>query len=140
MKSYAAETTIDASPEQVWDVLTDLSRYPTWDSGITEVEGTIAVRSKIKIWTETTPERPVPLTVAGLDAPHKMIWKGGMPLGLFTGVRTFTLEQSENGTRVRVREEYRGPLLGLIWRTMPDLQPSFDQFVAGLKTEVERAR
>ena len=137
MKSYEAETTIDASTEQVWDVLVDLPRYPSWDSGITEVEGTIAVRNKIKIWTEAAPEQAFPLTVAGLDAPRKMVWKGGMPLGLFTGVRTFTLESSENGTRVRVREEYRGPLLPLIWRTMPDLQPSFDQFVAGLKEAVE---
>ena len=137
MKSYEAETTIAASPEQVWDVLVDLPRYPAWDSGMTQVEGTIGVRNKIKIWTEVTPERPFPLTVAGLEAPRKMVWKGGMPLGLFSGVRTFTLEPSENGTRVRVREEYRGPLLGLIWRTMPDLQPSFDQFVAGLAAEVE---
>lgn len=137
MKSYEAETTIDASAEQVWDVLVDLPRYPSWDSGITQVEGTIAVRSKIKIWTEVTPERPFPLTVVGLDAPRKMVWKGGMPFGLFTGVRTFTLESSENGARVRVREEYRGPLLPLIWRTMPDLQPSFDQFVAGLRAAVE---
>jgi hypothetical protein len=36
-----------------------------------------------------------------------------------------------------MREEYSGPMLGLIWRSMPDLQPSFDQFAAGLKKRVE---
>lgn len=36
-----------------------------------------------------------------------------------------------------MREEYSGPLLALIWRSMPDLQPSFDAFAAGLKRHVE---
>ncbi len=32
-----------------------------------------------------------------------------------------------------MREEYTGPLLPLIWRSMPDLGPSFEQFASGLK-------
>jgi uncharacterized protein YndB with AHSA1/START domain len=39
----------------------------------------------------------------------------------------------------RVREEYTGPLLGLIWRSMPDLGPSFDRFAQGLKRRAEEA-
>ena len=37
-------------------------------------------------------------------------------------------------------EPYTGVLLSLIWRSMPDLGPSFAQFAAGLKREAERAR
>jgi hypothetical protein len=33
-----------------------------------------------------------------------------------------------------VREEYPG----LMWRSMPDLQPSFNQFVSGPKQRAER--
>jgi hypothetical protein len=40
-------------------------------------------------------------------------------------------------TSFRVREEYTGPLLGLIWRSMPDLGPSFDRFARGLKLRAE---
>ena len=36
-----------------------------------------------------------------------------------------------------MREEYTGPLLPLIWRSMPDLQPSFDRLARGLKARVE---
>jgi hypothetical protein len=36
-----------------------------------------------------------------------------------------------------MREEYSGPMLPLIWRSMPDLQPSFDKFAAGLKARAE---
>jgi hypothetical protein len=38
-----------------------------------------------------------------------------------------------------MREEYTGPLLPLIWRTMPDLGPSFERFVSGLKKKAESA-
>ena len=38
-----------------------------------------------------------------------------------------------------MREEYRGPLLPLIWRSMPDLGPSFEQFARGLKRRAEDA-
>ena len=37
-----------------------------------------------------------------------------------------------------MREEYSGPMVPLIWRSMPDLQPSFDKFARGLKARVER--
>ena len=40
-------------------------------------------------------------------------------------------------TRFTMREEYSGPLLPLIWRSMPDLGPSFRQFASGLKQRAE---
>jgi hypothetical protein len=55
-------------------------------------------------------------------------------------VRTFTLSPEDNGTtRFQVREEYTGPMLPLLWRSMPDLGPSFTQFATGLKQRAERA-
>jgi hypothetical protein len=61
-----------------------------------------------------------------------------MPLGLFRGVRTYTLSADDGGhTSFRMREEYTGPLLPLIWRSMPDLGPSFSTFAEGLKRRVE---
>jgi hypothetical protein len=62
-----------------------------------------------------------------------------MPLGLFKGVRTYRVAPEGGRTRFTMREEYTGPLLPLIWRSMPDLQPSFDRFARGLKARVEGA-
>ena len=67
-----------------------------------------------------------------------MAWTGGIPLGLMTGVRTFSLAPQDGATRFTLREEFTGPLLPLIWRSMPDMQPSFDKFAAALKTRAER--
>jgi len=63
---------------------------------------------------------------------------GGMPLGLFKGKRMFTLSPQGNGTtKFNMREEYTGPLLPMLWRSIPDLGPSFNQFANGLKQRVE---
>jgi len=137
MKSYDASIQIDAVPETVWAVLTNAGAYPEWDSGVVRVEGEIAAGAKIKVFSAISPKRAFPVTVSTLQENRQMIWSGGMPLGLFTGVRTFTLSADGAGTAFSMHEEFTGPLLPLIWRTMPDLQPSFDQFAAGLKRRSE---
>jgi hypothetical protein len=55
-------------------------------------------------------------------------------------VRTFTLTPEDGATRFVMREEYTGPMLPLIWRSMPDLQASFEQFAGGLKARAEQSR
>ncbi len=136
MKSYDASTTIEVAPEAVWAVLTDAAAYPDWDSGVERVEGTIAAGERIKVFSEVSPGRAFPVRVE-LEPGRRMTWRGGMPLGLFKGVRTFSLTPEGSGTAFAMREEFSGPLLPLIWRSMPDLQPSFDQFTAGLKARAE---
>jgi hypothetical protein len=138
MKSYEASSLIDAPPEAIWAVLVDAPSYPAWDSGVQRVDGTIAAGEKIKVVSEANPGRAFPVTVSELVPGERMTWTGGMPLGLFRGVRTFRLEPQAGGaTRFTMREEYTGPLLPLIWRSMPDLGPSFRQFADGLKARAE---
>jgi len=61
-----------------------------------------------------------------------------MPLGLFTGERAYTLEDQGPATRFTMREQYTGPLAGLIFKSIPDLGPSFQQFADGLKHQTEQ--
>ena len=138
MRHYESTALIEARPDTIWAVLTDVAAYPDWDSGVVRVEGSIAPGERITVVSEANPKRAFPVTVTELVAPERMTWSGGMPLGLFRGVRTFTLRPEGAGTRFTMREEYTGPLLGLIWRSMPDLGPSFEQFARGLKARAER--
>lgn len=139
MRFYGASSTIDASPETIWQILIDAPGFSQWDSGVVRVEGRIAPGEKLKVVSEANPKRAFPIKVTEFSAPRKMVWSGGMPLGLFKGVRTFTLEPETAGrTKFSVREEYTGPLLPLIWKSIPDLGPSFDKFASGLKAQAER--
>lgn len=141
MRYYEASATINATPEQVWPVLTDGSAWSSWDSGVDGVDGRIAPGETIKIRSSAAPGRAFPVRVTEYDEPRRLEFSGGMPLGLFKGVRTYTLTpQPDGGSTFAMREEYTGPLLSLIWRSMPDLQPSFDQFAQGLKRRVESDR
>jgi hypothetical protein len=138
MKFYEASSTIAAAPEAIWAILTDGGAYADWDSGVQRVEGTIAPGEKLKVVSEANPGRAFPVKVTEFQPGRSMTWSGGMPLGLFKGVRTFALTPEDGGgTRFTMREEYSGPMLPLIWRSMPDLQPSFDKFAAGLKARAE---
>lgn len=137
MVSYETDIDIAAPPAEVWRVLTEhLPREPD-PFGILRLQGRIAAGAKIKIWSEVAPERAFPLTVKVLDAPRKMVWRGGMPLGLFTGTRTFTLTPHDAGTRFHMQEIFTGLLSGMITKSMPDLTPSFTKFAHALKSKAE---
>jgi hypothetical protein len=138
VRAYDASATIAASPETIWAVLTDASGYTRWDSGVERVEGRIAPGEKITVFSKVNPGRAFPVTVTEFSPGQKMVWSGGMPLGLFKGVRTFTLSPQGNGTTAfTMREEYIGPLAPMIFRSIPDLGPSFRQFANGLKKRAE---
>ena len=140
MKHFETETAIDASPEQVWRVLAATSSWPDWDSGVLGVEGE-AANNRIKVRSELNPKRAYPVKVIEFEPNRRMAWLGGVPLGLFKGVRSYTLTpEGEGRTRFAMREEFTGPLLPLIWRTMPDMSDSFRQFATGLKERVEASR
>ena len=139
MKAYDATVEIGASPDTIWAILTDGPGYQAWESGVERVDGRIAPGEKITVRSHANPGRAFPVKVTEFDPGRRMTWSGGMPLGLFKGVRTFTLAAGTDGTtRFTMREEYTGPLLPLIWRSMPDLGPSFRQFADGLKDRAER--
>jgi hypothetical protein len=138
MRSYRSSATIAAPPEQVWAVLAATDQWSSWDSGVIAVDGQLSPGEKVTIRTLVSPSRSFPVAVEAVQPPRLLRLRGGMPFGLFTGVRNYSLERAGAGsTLFTVTEEYTGPLLGLIWRTMPNLQPSFDQFAAGLKQRVE---
>jgi hypothetical protein len=94
--------------------------------GPTRSRGRIAPAEKIRIRSAVAPGRAFLVVVSTVDPPHRPVLTRGMPLGVFRGVRTGTLTPTGAGaTTFVMREEFSGPLLGLIGRSIPDLQPSF---------------
>lgn len=131
---------IAAEPAAIWAVLTDGDRLVAADTGIQRIDGRIETGSTFTLWSEAVPGRGFKTRVTEMDPPLRMVWRGGLPAGLFRGVRSFTLTPEAGGTDFVMREEFTGPMLPLIWRSMPDLQPSFETFAAGLARTTEHAR
>lgn len=137
---YEASTSIDAPAEAVWAILMDTARYPEWDPYCEKIEGQPALGAKLRAYSKLSPGRAFRLKVTQLDQAQRMKWSGGMPLGLFKGERTFTLSEQGGATAVTVREEFSGPMLRLIGKSIPDMTDAFAQFVAGLKQRAEHGR
>ena len=137
MRSFAATSSIQASPERIWAILTDAARYPAWNPTVTKVDGTIAPGARIALHVTLSP-RAFPVTVAVFEPPRRMVWRGGMPLGLFVGERVFTLTpQAGDVVEFSMRETFSGLLSPLIARSLPDMQPAFAAFAESLKRAAE---
>ena len=126
MKRFTAETTIDAPPAKVWAILADPAGYPNWDPGMIRVEGNLAAGETVKFFTHFSPDRAFAVKITTFEAPRKMVFTGGMPLGLFKSERTHTLTETGNGhTHFHTEETFSGILLPIFGRTLPDLTESF---------------
>ena len=138
MKTYSTTTKINASISTIWAILTDSSTYHDWNKSVEKIEGTIAFGEKIKVFAKISPERAFPVRVKEFVPSTKMVWCGGMPFGLFRGVRTFTLVDKNNGqVEFRMQEQFSGLMSQLIVRSMPDLTESFELFATSLKAKAE---
>lgn len=138
MKEFKASTKIHADPDTIWAILTDAPSYPEWDPYAERIEGAIAPGETIKAFTKLSPGRAFPVKVTEFVPGKKMTWQGGMPFGLFKGVRTFTLTPAGDGAvDFTVHEVFSGPLLPLIGRSLPNMTKPFAEFAAGLKQRAE---
>lgn len=137
MREFDVQRRIDAPPDRIWNVLTNARQLASGPFGIIRLEGEIAVGGRLRLWSSVSPNRAFPLTVVSLEKNRTMVWRGGMPFGLFIGTRSFTLVPNGAGTQFRMREVYEGPMAALIWRSMPDLGPSFAMFADALAKAVE---
>lgn len=141
MKTFEAVISIDAGSDAVWRILTNAAEYPRWNPTVDKVEGQIAPGGRVTVYAKANPGRAFPLKVTDFIPEKRMVWSGGMPFGLFKGERTFTLTPtSGSALEFRMRESFSGPLAGLIGKSIPDLQPSFDAFAAALKKTAESGK
>jgi uncharacterized protein YndB with AHSA1/START domain len=140
MTEYVSTSLIDASPDVVWRILTDAAGYAEWNPEIIAIDGQLArgehIKARVRLGSGAV--RTVSLRVTVFDAPSTMEWTGGLPLGLFVGVRTFTVTPSARGAAFRLHLRMSGPFAPMILKSVGDRQPEVDSFAAALKRRAER--
>ncbi len=133
----AINTTIHASPDQIWALLTDAAGFPRWNSTVTSIEGEIAEGQTLKLKVPATKERVFKPRVSKVVPGRSMLWSDGMA-PMFKGVRTFTLTPNADGTtEFSMREEFSGLMLPMIKGSLPDFAPMFEAYAADLKRAAE---
>ena len=137
-RGYHVSKEIAASVEEVWDLLSDADGYAAWNDAVVSLKGTIHQGSDIELVSIVDPNRTFTLRVTELEHPLRMVWTDGMPLGLFTGTRTYQVDDLGSGRcRFSMTEAFGGPLAPLISRFIPDMTESFEIFAESLRRAAE---
>ena len=139
MRTYSVSRVIHAPPPVVWRILTDPATLSNGTFSIRQIDGRIQDGATITLISDVDPNRSFAIKVTDMVPNQSMSWSSGLPLGLFRGTRRFTLTPEDTGTRFDMREAYTGPLAGLMFRVIPNLQPSFETFADALKAHAERS-
>jgi uncharacterized protein YndB with AHSA1/START domain len=140
MTTVSAATWIDAPPEAVWAVLTDLARYPEWNPLFASATGHLAAGQRITLHRAGGDghQRPVQARVTALTPGAELGWAyrpAGMP-GLITTYNC-TLKPGNGGTLVLQQEEVRGFLKRLSRGGQDRAEDGFRALNGALKARVE---
>jgi hypothetical protein len=85
MKAFAVKIMIRATPERIWQLLTDAPGYTSWSNTIDKVDGKIAPGERVTVHPKINPGRSFPVKVTKFGVPQGRAWTGGMPLGTLPG-------------------------------------------------------
>jgi hypothetical protein len=141
MKTLATQIDIEASPEQVWEVLADLDRYSTWNPFIVEAQGLAVLDSQLRLRMSPPGGRAITLKPKVTTAVPGVLleWLGRLPVPfLFAGRHRFELHPTHTGTRVVHSETFTGMLVPLLARSLDaHTLPGFTAMNEALKAEAE---
>ncbi len=114
MKELRTEIEIQATPDTVWQVLTDLDKYPEWNPFIHHAIGMAQVGKKVDITFKSgSKEMMLHCTVVKVEPNKELRWKYHVALPiLFSGEHSFIIEQVDsNKVRFIDREIFNGLLV-----------------------------
>lgn len=121
-KHISTEIRINASPEKVWNILTNFSAYPQWNPFIKNLEGPATLGKKIKARIEPPGAKGMVFTpkVLAFKPQQEFRWLGHLLLpGLFDGEHLFELIANADGsTTFRQSESFRGILVPLFTKML----------------------
>ena len=118
------EIAINASPAEVWKILTDFENYPRWNPFIRSVTGPVKVGNKITARIEPPEASGMTFkpTVLVFEPNQELRWLGKLLFtGLFDGEHKFELINAGDGTsRFIQSEKFRGILVPLFKKQLND--------------------
>ncbi|MDZ8032331.1 SRPBCC domain-containing protein [Nostoc sp. DedSLP04] len=149
MKIYT-EIEIQASDEQVWNLLTDFASFPHWNLFIRQISGLLSEGAQLTVHFQPPGRdivtfRPTVITVEP-NRKLRWLWHFLIP-GLFDVEHSFIIEPLASdvydGLRLRVcfiqQESFQGLLVPLLARRLNiDVRQGFEAMNQTLKTKAER--
>jgi hypothetical protein len=135
----ATSIDINASPKDVWAVLSDFPAYGQW-SNFSSIDGVPQLGAKLRM---KMPGMSFGSTVTAVTPDHKLEWAAKLfSASIFEGRHTFTLTQNPDGsTHLDNTETFSGvlvwPLQGMFKKNEGRRANGYDGFNQALKQRVE---
>ncbi len=142
-KRLSTHVDIEATPERVWQVLTDLAAYPQWNPFIVRAEGVVGPGCRLTLTMQPVGGRAMTLRPRLVEVAinRELRWRGrlGVP-GLMDAEHTFLLQPQAGGTRLIHQETFRGVLVPFVAASLDrNTLPAFVAMNEALKKRAERA-
>ena len=137
------ELEIHATPERVWEVLTDFESYPDWNPFIPKISGPIHVGARLDTRLQPPGGRGMRFrpTLLAAEPAKELRWLGHLIVpGIFDGEHRFRIEPLDQ-ERVRFIQEERftGILSRLVMRLIgEDTLRGFEAMNQALKLRAEQ--
>ncbi len=142
MREIQTEIEIAATPERVWQTLTDLNSYSQWNPFVTRASGELRVGECLKIYVQIPDARGMSFTpkVLKVEPQREMRWLGTLPLpGLFNGEHIFKVEPATQPGRTRFLhgERFTGLLIPFLGGMLDKTARGYVLMNEALKKRVE---
>jgi carbon monoxide dehydrogenase subunit G len=138
MRDFGISVDIAATPQRVWEVLTDPERWPEWTPSVTSVElldRPLTLGSRARIVQPGL--SPATFRVTRFDAGKSFTWVTGIP-GILVVHAHHSVEPAHNGARATLRLRFDGLLGGVMGKKLQELNNRYLAMeAAGLKRFAE---
>ena len=144
MRRLAFALDIAATPERIWEQLTDFAGFHAWNPFIRRASGDLRLGSRLTITMQLgSSERTFRPTLIKVEPHRELRWLARMgPRGVVDVERVFQIEPLADGrTRFAQSETCTGliePILFIGGKLERDILRGYDQFAHAIKDRVER--
>lgn len=142
MRELITTINVSAPISQVWDILTDLENWPSWNPIVNKTSGSISMGSHVSVTMrgangkDAQSYAPV---ITKLEAPNYLRWRAKMMAEfLFTNDKVLELSSDGGNTKIIHKELFSGWLVPLFWGKLSQgVTPLLDSMNEALKKKAE---
>jgi hypothetical protein len=142
-KIITTHLTVGAPVEDVWETLTDLAGYRSWNPFITAAAGAVTVGERLNLTIQPAGGRAMAFKpwVTVVEQPHYVEWLGRLALpGVFDGRHSFTLTPLAGGrTLLQQSETFTGLLIPFSGSILARTRAGFVEMNEALARQTTRA-
>lgn len=134
-------TEINATPEQVWEILVDLDAYPSWNPMLSDVQTTLEVGAPIRFKVARPGGGKLRLRaiITRYDEARSLVWQGGNKL-ILSGEHYFRLSELRDGCcRLEHGETFRGLLMPFVKPFLKNGERVYQAMNEALRLRVENS-